>query len=63
MINPNAYKLQLPDSLKIHPVFHVSLLKPYLSGRAKLPPPPEVIYDEFEYEVESILDHENKVLS
>ena len=28
-VSPVAYKLELPESLKVHPVFHVSLLRPY----------------------------------
>jgi hypothetical protein len=61
VINPVAYRLQLPDTLKLHTVFHASLLKPYKSdGRVLPPPPPEMIEGEFEYEVESILSHRFK---
>ena len=59
-ISTQAYRLQLPPSLKVHPVFHVSLLDPYkeseIPGRTQPPPPPVVIEDQFEYEVEEILD-------
>ncbi len=61
VISRSAYKLKLPTSWKVHPVFHVSLLRPYHDGSeirppAQIPPPPEMIDDEPEYEVEIILD-------
>ena len=61
IISRSAYKLKLPPSWKVHPVFHVSLLRPYQDGTmlrpaVQPPPPPEVIDDELEYEVEKILD-------
>jgi hypothetical protein len=63
IISTTAYKLDLPTSLKIHPVFHVSLLKPYNESsddftRTIPPPLPVTILktNEEEYEVETILD-------
>ena len=55
-----AYRLDLPATMKIHPVFHASLLEPTLSnpiqGRSQPPPPPVVINGEEEFEVENIID-------
>jgi hypothetical protein len=57
-VGPVAYKLELPPRYKMHNVFHVVLLKPYRpDGNVQPPPPPELIGDELEYEVEMILDH------
>ena len=61
-IGLQAYRLKLPPSMRIHPVFHVSLLEPYVTstipGRIQPPPPPVVVDNENEpeYEVEAILD-------
>lgn len=62
MISPVAAKLNLPETMKIHPVFHISLLKKYnrrpegLRQDEEIPVPPIMIADHEEFEVEEILD-------
>ena len=57
-INDVAFRLDLPPQLRIHPVFHSSLLEPYheIPGRITQPPPPIELEDGPEYEVVAILD-------
>ncbi|THH01893.1 hypothetical protein EW145_g6834 [Phellinidium pouzarii] len=61
-VGAGAYHLKLPSTWKkVHPVFNVVLLKPanepaFESQRAPLPPPPVVLDNEEEYEVDEILD-------
>jgi len=58
--SPTNCKLELPPQMRIHPVFHNSLLKPYMETDAHGPnftrPPPEIVgEEEGHYEIEKIL--------
>jgi hypothetical protein len=67
-INSATYELQLPANCKIHPVINVSRLRrfnPRLNRFADdegndIEPPPDLIDDEEEYEVESLLKYDDE---
>jgi hypothetical protein len=70
-VNELSFRLKLPDTMRVHDVFHVSLLEPHVAndidGRIVPPPPPVFFPDSnrededdqvghVEYEVSKILD-------
>jgi len=55
----NAIELELPKSIKIHPIVNISrvrLYKPQMEGQKKIPPKPVIIEEEEEFKVEKILN-------
>jgi hypothetical protein len=61
VLSPLVYRLRLPPTWKIHDVFHAHLLSSYRQtdahGPSFLKPPPDVIDNEEEYEVDHIVSH------
>jgi hypothetical protein len=59
-ISDIVFKLKIPQTWKIHDVFHMTLLTPYtemtMHGPNYVEPPPDIIEGKPEWEVEQILD-------
>ena len=57
-----AFGLDLSSGWRIHPIFHVNKLKRYIHAQEFLrevePPPPILVGNTLEYEVEGILQHQ-----
>ena len=59
IVSSNAIELELPKSIKIHPVVNISrvqLYKPQVEGQKKIPPKPVIIEKAEEFEVKKILN-------
>jgi len=65
IISSNVVELELPITVKIHPVVNVSWIKRYVdqvNGQRKEKPQPMVIEGEEEWEVERILNRRNVMI-
>jgi hypothetical protein len=64
VLGPVTYRLKLPDSWKIHNMFHTMLLRPYVKnevyGNNYLRPLPELLEGEKVYEVKTIFKHQQR---
>jgi hypothetical protein len=64
VLSPITFTLQLPEQWRIHPTFHALELSSYhetdIHGPNFQEPPPDIINEEEEYEVEAILAHKGK---
>ena len=63
IVSENAVELELPVSLRIHPVVNVRRIVKYreqVEGQKKILPPPVEIASKKEYEVEEILDRQER---
>ena len=63
IVSENAVELELPMSLRVHLVVNVRRLVKYreqVEGQKKIPPPPVKVEGKKEYEVEEILDRQER---
>ena len=64
VLGPLTYRLKLPESWRIHNVFHATLLRRYkeneIYGKNYPRPPPDIEDGEEVWEVESILKHRKR---
>ena len=63
-VSPMAYRVDLPPVGHLHPIFHIDKLKKYIRSEEflwEVQPPPVVIEDHLEYEVEDLIRHRSKI--
>jgi len=63
IVSENVVELELPAVLRIHPVINVRRIMKYkeqVEGQKKIPPPPVEVAGEKEYEIEEILDRQER---
>ena len=59
-LTPVTYTLDLPATMKVHPTFHVCLLRPYVaSGRVQPPLPAYITGEDDRFAVEHIVSHQS----